>query len=921
MAKSSRCAFVVILVFNNEVASHRLSVSCFLLPPISILNLVQFLQGSLATNSGEERRVILKRVKYRVQGAQEMAEMEHLLNVYASSACRKSVAPFLGYIEVQPDQVKGKLTKGLWLVWEAQGLNTLAYYLKRRDCISALAEDLDVPEDAVLPTVMTQIFECLIDIHNAGLVHRDIKPANIVFSDSERRFKLIDLGAAADLRTGTNYSPDKTILDPMYCPPEEYVLPSDAPHLSEKGKVFALAVSPLLWQQHRPDCFDTWNAGIVLLQLGLPFLRTTTALRNWRNTFARCDYDIEEWRMRSGLSAKQTALLDANDGLGWDLVAGLLRPREVESDGKRGVRFINTGSAPRLTPAAALKHPFFKTATASGTTSSKMSFGGKLGSLFSFSSSQDEDDAQKEEVVSSSSNKRRAGSGSSSSGSSSRGSASRGTGSGSSKSRGAVILDASTVAGGVGVSTRGGRPASTWNWMKSKLFDLEARLAQEASETQTQTTIVQQLKKDVAAGKASTAELEKEESVLLNMRSSLQTSAKELNTLYSSAKGFLSAVVKPGGSAEMKRQQEEEEEKEKAAAAAAEAAAAAQAESEATLGVSKSVTDAATNAIYSGLKFTGMALNAVSDLAAAAERGVSKAQAEAAARRAANAAFIDALQALNPPLSASSTWEEVSKALPKNNEVYAVLTETQKMQAFEVYVDALQRAQRNAAQRAAIAFTTLLEETVSNSSDSVDSMNYEDFATSAAARDPRFSGVVSDADRRAAFDAFIAKRRAEEQRILAEIAAEAERAAARAAAAKEAEAATAAAIATAVAEASSAAVGDVDKTQTPTAAPDVQQLEFLKAEQARLKDEYARMEAKLQEMEKALSVQNLVGSLLDDGSFVEADEEGNVIFRFAAAAPPAGVAGEKQQKKNESSSGSAGGVEPTMETAASRDYF
>ena len=53
----------------------------------------------------------------------------------------------------------------------------------------------------------------------------------------------------------------------------------------------------------------------------------------------------------------------------------------------------------------------------------------------------------------------------------------------------------------------------------------------------------------------------------------------------------------------------------------------------------------------------------------------------------------------------------------------------------------------------------------------------------------------------------------------------------------------------------------------------------------------------------------------------ESMEEGNVIFRFAATAPPAGVAGEKQQKKKESSSGSAGGVEPTMETAASRDYF
>ena len=908
-----------------------------------------FLQGSLATNSGEERRVILKRVKDRVQGAQEMAEMEHLLNVYASSACRKSVAPFLGYVEVDRSEVRGKLTKGLWLVWESQGLNTLAYYLKRRDCILALAKDLNVAEEAVLPTVMSQIFECLIDLHNAGLVHRDIKPANIVFSDAERRFKLIDLGAAADLRTGTNYSPDKTILDPMYCPPEEYVLPTDAPDLSEKNKLISsLAMSPLLWQQHRPDCFDTWSTGIVLLQLGLPFLRTTTALRNWRNTFARCDYDIEEWRMRAGLSAKQTALLDANDGLGWDLVTGLLRPRKVERDGNRGVRFINTGDAPRLSPSAALKHPFFKTAAAaavgkgsSRTTSNKFSFG----SLFSFSSSQDGKE-EEEEVAAGvvpntariTSSKRKTGSTSSSSSSSSssvsRGTGSRGSGSlsntfSSSKSRGAVILDSSTVSGGVGVSTRG-RSASTWNWMKSKLFDLEARLAQEASETQTQTTIVQELKKDVAAGKASKAELEKEESALLSMRSSLQTSAKELNTLYSSAKGFLSAVVKPSGSVE-KNKQSQEEKKEVIVVPTPRASLSSSqlnesetssSDSSDSIGVSKSVTDAATNAIYSGLKFTGMALNAVSDLAAAAERGVSKAQAEASERRAANAAFIDALQAVNPPLSEMSTWKEVSAVLPEN-ETYAVLTTTQRMQAFEIYVDALQRAQRNAAQRAAVAFTALLEESISNnatnrSADMNSAISYEDFATSAAAKDPRFSGVASDADRRAAFDAFIAKRRAEEQRIVAEIAAEAERAATRAAATgKSTEEATAATdLPTAIDATTSAAVENENKTQdatasaTSAAAPDVQQLEFLKAEQARLKDEYARMEAKLQEMEKALSVQNLVGSLLDDGSVVETDEEGNVIFRFAAAAPPAG------KYKN-----SGGIAEPTVETAASRDYY
>jgi serine/threonine protein kinase len=45
---------------------------------------------------------------------------------------------------------------------------------------------------------------CTQAFHAAGLVHRDLKPLNIIFAEEPRRFKLIDLGACADLRTGTN---------------------------------------------------------------------------------------------------------------------------------------------------------------------------------------------------------------------------------------------------------------------------------------------------------------------------------------------------------------------------------------------------------------------------------------------------------------------------------------------------------------------------------------------------------------------------------------------------------------------------------------------------------------------------------------------------------------------------------------------
>lgn len=68
------------------------------------------------------------------------------------------------------------------------------------------------------------------------------KPANILFSETDNRFKMIDLGAAADLRTGINYVPSEGILDPMYAAPEKYILPTDAPHLSKTAKYVVVEV-------------------------------------------------------------------------------------------------------------------------------------------------------------------------------------------------------------------------------------------------------------------------------------------------------------------------------------------------------------------------------------------------------------------------------------------------------------------------------------------------------------------------------------------------------------------------------------------------------------------------------------------------------------------------------------------------------
>jgi hypothetical protein len=76
------------------------------------------------------------------------------------------------------------------------------------------------------------------------------------------------------------------------------VLPTDAPHLSQHAAPLALAMSPLLWSTHRPDCFDTYSAGVVLMQLAVPPLRATAALRSFNSALARCGHDLEEWRAK-----------------------------------------------------------------------------------------------------------------------------------------------------------------------------------------------------------------------------------------------------------------------------------------------------------------------------------------------------------------------------------------------------------------------------------------------------------------------------------------------------------------------------------------------------------------------------------------------------------------------------------------------
>ena len=46
-------------------------------------------------------------------------------------------------------------------MWRYEGHRTLSYYLKRRDCIAALSEDMGVDKSAVVATIFKQVLESI----------------------------------------------------------------------------------------------------------------------------------------------------------------------------------------------------------------------------------------------------------------------------------------------------------------------------------------------------------------------------------------------------------------------------------------------------------------------------------------------------------------------------------------------------------------------------------------------------------------------------------------------------------------------------------------------------------------------------------------------------------------------------------------
>jgi len=296
-------------------------------------------------------RELVVKVPNAVEGASQLQNAEAYLNrriaraPWVASGCAK----FLGtYYEVEG-------ASSPCLVWAyEEGEATLEDYLEDRAFPQSLEDALGVRARAneseakrvnrVAKRVLKDLARTVAGLHDIGIVHRDLKPANLVLMG--KRFKLVDFGAACDLRSGENFDPEQALLDPKYSPPEQYIMSQKTP---PPPPVIGGILAPLLWTAAQPQLFDSYSLGLILLQLCVPQLRGKNVMQPngaFQRRLEDAGYDLRAWRADvEDALAWDFSALDINGGIAWDLACRLVTKRNLILRG-------------RLDVGAALAHPF-----------------------------------------------------------------------------------------------------------------------------------------------------------------------------------------------------------------------------------------------------------------------------------------------------------------------------------------------------------------------------------------------------------------------------------------------------------------------------------------------------------------------------------------------------------------------------------
>jgi len=283
----------------------------------------------LGTWKGE--KVILKTSRKNVLWADDLLDAELEINEFVHRNAKETCASFLGCCEIDSRSegqiYNGTLSAGLWLMWRFQGLQTLAsLYADERTLLTGLSRTCSLSPDTkkidIIRVFIRTLASKLAKLHSIGVVHRDVKPENILLTDEGPIF--IDLGASAScLKTSINYYSGAGPADPLFSAQcENYLIPEGAPEPLEGSM-------PLLWEQYKPDRFDAFSVGIILLQLFSKALRDKENLKAFVLELERCKLDFSACRGACQCTSDELALLSADRNAGWELVDSLVCPRET----------------------------------------------------------------------------------------------------------------------------------------------------------------------------------------------------------------------------------------------------------------------------------------------------------------------------------------------------------------------------------------------------------------------------------------------------------------------------------------------------------------------------------------------------------------------------------------------------------------